>query len=188
MTEHVLAPPPTIVVPTTTDLFLGFFQIAISGFGGVLAWARRVIVQERKWMTADEFNELFALCQFLPGPNIVNFSLIYGSRIRGPAGAAAAVLGLMGPPTALMILLGSLYSRYGALPQSRGALAGLAAAAAGLLISTAVSMAEPLARKGIGNVLIAAVAFVAVGVLQWPLLGVLAVLVPLSIARAWRRS
>jgi chromate transporter len=87
-----------------------------------------------------------------------------------------------------MILLGSLYSRYGALPQSRGALAGLAAAAAGLLISTAVSMAEPLARKGIGNVLIAAVAFVAVGVLQWPLLGVLAVLVPLSIARAWRRS
>ena len=188
MTEHVLAPPPTIVIPTTTDLFLGFFKIAISGFGGVLAWARRIIVQERKWMTADEFNELFALCQFLPGPNIVNFSLIYGSRIRGPAGAAAAVLGLMGPPTALMILLGSLYSRYGTLPQSRGALTGLAAAAAGLLISTAVSMAEPLPRKGIGNVLIAAVAFVAVGVLQWPLLAVLAVLVPLSIARAWRRA
>jgi len=188
MTEHVVAQPPTIVVPTTTDLFLGFFQIAISGFGGVLAWARRIIVQERKWMTADEFNELFALCQFLPGPNIVNFSLIYGARIRGPAGAAAAVLGLMGPPTVLMIVLGSLYSRYGALPQSRGALTGLAAAAAGLLISTAVSMAEPLPRKGIGNLLIAAVAFIAVGVLQWPLLGVLAVLVPLSIARAWRRA
>ena len=97
MTEHILAPPPAIVVPTTTDLFLGFFKIAISGFGGVLAWARRIIVQERHWMTAEEFNELFALCQFLPGPNIVNFSLIYGSRMRGAAGAAAAVLGLDGP-------------------------------------------------------------------------------------------
>jgi hypothetical protein len=49
-------------------------------------------------------------------------------------------------------------------------------------------MAEPLPRKGIGNVLIAAVAFIAVGVLQWPLLAVLAVLVPVSIARAWRTS
>src|SRR5262249_62285275 len=125
MTEHVLAPPPTIVVPTTTDLFLGFFQIAISGFGGVLAWARRVIVQERKWMTADEFNELFALCQFLPGPNIVNFSLIYGSRVRGAARAAAAGLGLLGPPTALVLLLGSLSFPFRALPQSPRALEAL---------------------------------------------------------------
>jgi len=188
MTEHVLAPPPAIVVPTVTDLFLGFVKIALSGFGGVLAWARRVIVQERRWMTAEEFNELFALCQFLPGPNIVNFSIIYGSRVRGPAGAAAAVLGLLGPPTILMILLGTLYSRYGALPQARGALTGLAAAAAGLLLSTAVSMAEPLLRKGVAPLLIAGAALVGVGVLQWPLLAVLIVLVPVSIALAWRRS
>jgi chromate transporter len=187
MTEHVLAPQPTIIIPTVPDLFLGFVKIALSGFGGVLAWARRVIVAERRWMTADEFNELFALCQFLPGPNIVNFSIIYGFRVRGASGAAAAVLGLLGPPTALMIVLGSLYSRYGALPEVRGALIGLAAAAAGLLISTAVSMAEPLPRKGIGSVLIAGAALVAVGVLQWPLLVVLVVLVPLSIALAWRR-
>ena len=106
----------------------------------------------------------------------------------GAAGAVAAVLGLMGPPTVLMIVLGTLYSRYCALPQSRGALTGLAAAAAGLLISTAVSMAEPLPRKGIGSVLIAGAAFIGVGVLQWPLLGVLAVLVPVSIARGWRMS
>src|SRR3984893_1259149 len=188
MTEHVLAPPPAIVVPTTTDLFLGFFKIAISGFGGVLAWARRIIVLERHWMTAEEFNELFALCQFLPGPNIVNFSLIYGSRMRGGGGAGAGGVGSLGAPASPVTGVGSLYSRYGALPQSRGALTGLAAAAAGLLISTAVSMAEPLPRKGIGNVLIAAVAFIAVGVLQWPLLAVLAVLVPVSIGRAWRTS
>jgi chromate transporter len=188
MTENVLAPPAPTVVPTIADLFLGFFKIAVSGFGGVLVWARRTIVQEKRWLTADEFNELFALCQFLPGPNIVNFSIIYGSRVRGSAGAAAAVLGLVGPPTVLMIVLGTLYSRYGALPQSRGALTGLAAAAAGLLISNAVSMAEPLAIKGIGGLLIAGAALIAVGVLQWPLLGVLLVLVPLSVARAWRQS
>jgi len=188
MTERVVGPPPIAIVPTTTDLFLGFVKITISGFGGVLPWARRVIVQERRWMTADEFNELFALCQFLPGPNIVNFSLIYGSRVGGAAGAAAAVLGLLGPPTVLMIVLGTLYSRYGTLPQARGALTGLAAAAAGLLISTAVSMAEPLFRKNIGSVLIAGAALIGVGVLQWPLLGVLIVLAPLSIAYAWRRS
>ncbi len=81
-----------------------------------------------------------------------------------------------------------LYTRYGGLPQARGALTGLAAAAAGLLIATAVSMAEPLPRKGIGSVLIAGAALIGVGVLQWPLLGVLIVLVPISIARAWRLS
>jgi chromate transporter len=188
MTEDVLAPPSAIVVPTVTDLFLGFAKIALSGFGGVLAWARRVIVQERRWMSADEFNDLFALCQFLPGPNIVNFSIIYGWRVRAAPGAAAALLGLLGPPTALMILLGTLYSRYGALPQARGALTGLAAAAAGLLISTAVSMAEPLPRKGIASVLVAGAALLGVGVLQWPLLAVLVVLVPVSIALAWRRQ
>jgi chromate transporter len=184
MTENVLAP--GAVVPTVPDLFFGFAKIAISGFGGVLPWARRIIVQQRRWMMADEFNDLFAICQFLPGPNIVNFSLIYGSRVGGVAGATAAVLGLVGPPTVLMIMLGTLYSRYGALPEARGALTGLAAAAAGILISTAVSMAEALPRRGIGALVIATAALVGVGVLQWPLLAVLIVLVPLSIARAWR--
>jgi chromate transporter len=186
MTENVLAP--SVVVPTAPDLFFGFAKIAISGFGGVLPWARRIIVQQRRWMSADEFNDLFAICQFLPGPNIVNFSLIYGSRVGGVRGATAAVVGLVGPPTLLMIVLGTLYSRYGALPQARGALTGLAAAAAGLLIATAVSMAETLPRRGLGAVLIATAALVAVGPLQWPLLAVLVVLVPISIARAWRAA
>src|SRR3972149_7911594 len=81
-------PPPT-VVPSVAELLLGFCKITVSGFGGVLPWARRVIVQERRWMTANEFNALFALCQFLPGPNIVNFSTIYGWRLHGGAGAGA---------------------------------------------------------------------------------------------------
>ena len=186
MSEQLAAAPPNIVIPSVADLFVGFFKITVSGFGGVLAWARRVIVQERRWMTAEEFNELFALCQFLPGPNIVNFSIIYGWRVRGAAGAAAGLVGLLAPPVALMIVLGMLYARYGALPEMRGALTGLAAAAAGLLIATAVQMAEPLVRKGIAPMVLAGAAMLAVGVLEWPLLWVLAVLVPVSIAFAWR--
>jgi chromate transporter len=158
MTENVLAP--SVVVPTVSDLFFGFAKIAISGFGGVLPWARRIIVQQRRWMSADEFNDLFAICQFLPGPNIVNFSLIYGSRVGGVPGATAAVVGLVGPPTILMIVLGMLYTRYGSLPESRGAL----------------------------TVLVAGAALVGVGVLQWPLLAVLVVLVPISVARVWRTA
>ena len=180
------AVPPPIVVPSVAELLFGFCKITVSGFGGVLPWARRVIVQERRWMTANEFNALFALCQFLPGPNIVNFSIIYGWRLHGVAGASAALVGLMAPPLTLMIVLGTLYSRYGELAQLRGALTGLAAAAAGLLIATAVQMAQPLLRKGFGAVAVAGTAVLAVGALGWPLLWVLIVLVPVAVALAWR--
>src|SRR3954447_24026663 len=95
--------PPATIAPSVSELFFGFFKVTISGFGGVLAWARREFVQVRHWMTQDEFNELFALCQFLPGPNIVNFSIIYGARLHGFAGAAAGLTGLLVPPVILMI-------------------------------------------------------------------------------------
>src|SRR5436190_17868368 len=93
-----------IVTPTLTELFLGFFKVTISGFGGVLAWARRELVVNRRWLSPDEFNELFALCQFLPGPNIVNFSIIYGTRLYGFWGATIALIGLLAPPVVLMII------------------------------------------------------------------------------------
>ena len=198
MSEHVAGapapliaalPPTPLIVPSVAELFRGFFKVTITGFGGVLAWARREFVQVRHWMTQDEFNELFALCQFLPGPNIVNFSIIYGARLHGFAGAAAGLTGLMVPPVILMIIAGTLYTHYGALPAFRGALTGLAAVAAGLLISSVVQMAEPMfRRKQSAGVLIATAAFVAVGVLQLPLLWVLLVLGPVSVALAWRAA
>src|SRR6201991_1915083 len=82
------SPPPGMVT-----LFLAFAKMSLAGFGGVLAFARRGIVEEHRWMTTDEFNETFALCHFLPGPNIVNLSVVFGSRFRGPIAAAAAFLG-----------------------------------------------------------------------------------------------
>jgi chromate transporter len=177
-----------IVTPTLTELFLGFFKITVSGFGGVLAWARREMVINRRWMSPDEFNELFALCQFLPGPNIVNFSIIYGTRLYGFWGAAIALVGLLAPPVVLMIAAGMVYASYGQLPVFRDGLTGLAAAAAGLLIATAVQMAEPLVRRErVLQFLVALAAFGAVGVMQWSMLWTLLVLVPVSIGLAWKR-
>ena len=172
--------------PTLPDLFLSFAKVSLYGFGGVLPWARRMIVEERRWMTAAEFNDAFALSHFLPGPNIVNFSVVFGSRFRGPAGAAVAFIGLLGPPVIIITGLGILYARYGDVDALRRMLIGVAAAAAGLIIALVGKMAEPIVRPQFGpGPFVAVAAFAAVGLLRWPLPWVLAGLIPLSCALAW---
>jgi chromate transporter len=182
----VAAPSSAPHTPTLLQLFLAFITVSLSGFGGVLAWSQRVLVEERRWMTQDEFNDAYALCQFLPGPNIVNLSVVFGSKVRGPAGAVVALIGLLGPPFVIVTLVGLLYSYYGELEIFRRMLAGLSAAAAGLIIAVTAKMAKPLFGPRLGAApFIALAAFLGVGVLRWPLPAVLAVLVPLSIAIAW---
>ena len=172
--------------PSLIELFVAFGTVSLSGFGGVLAWSRRIVVERRRWMTAEEFNEAYALCQFLPGPNIVNFAAVFGSRIRGARGAAVALLGLLGPPFLIVTFFGFLYFQYGEIAALARMLAGIAAAAAGLLIGTTVKMAEPLLRRGLsGGVFVALAVLVAIGIVRWPMWWVLAVLMPASIAIAW---
>jgi chromate transporter len=179
-------PPGAPHAPSLAALFVAFLTVSLSGFGGVLPWARRMIVEQRRWMTADEFNDAYALCNFLPGPNIVNFSVVFGSRFRGPAGALVALTGLLGPPVAIVLVLGTLYARFGDVAFVRAVLAGIAPAAAGLMIATALKMAEPMLRRGAGPApVIVVAAIIAIGVMRWPMLWVLLVLVPLSIALAW---
>jgi chromate transporter len=191
MSETVSAPPPGApppASPTLLDLFVAFALIALCGFGGVLAWSRRMLVEERKWMTADEFNDAYALCQFLPGPNVVNLSVVFGRRIRGTVGAAVALMGLLGPPFVIVTLIGLVYARFGEVAALQRMLMGIAAAAAGLVLGTCTKMARPLLRDRLGIApLIALATFAAVGVMRWPLAGALAVLIPLSIALAWVR-
>ena len=176
------------IIPSLSELFLGFLTVAMSGFGGVLPWARRVFVERRGWLTEREFAEALALCQFLPGPNIVNMGVIVGSRFHGAAGAVAAVAGLVGAPLLIMMACGALYSRYGNLETLRGALAGLAAGAAGLLVAMAAKMAMPLIRdRKVAPVVFALAGFAAVGLLRLPLYWVVLVLAPLSIGWAWWR-
>jgi len=162
---------------------VAFAKISLAGFGGVLVWARRAIVDQHRWMTADEFNETFALCHFLPGPNVVNLSVVFGSRFRGIAGGIAAFAGLLGPPVVIVTILAALYARFGEIEALRRTLAGVSCAAVGLLFSAIFRMLLPLIRKRdlIRLVLLAAV-FAAVGLLRLPLPMVLLVAIPLSIA------
>jgi chromate transporter len=180
------APPAAHTVPSHADLFLAFFRITLSGFGGTLPWTRRMFVEEKRWMTAEEFNDNYALCQFLPGPNIVNLTAVFGSRMRGWSGAVAAWCGFLVLPFALMVTVGALYAQYGDMDALRRILGGIAAAAAGLLIATAAKMAAPLFSGRIGPApFVVLGTLLAIGVMRWPLLWVLAVLVPVSIGLAW---
>ena len=174
--------------PSLTALFVAFAKMSLAGFGAVLVWARRGIVDQHKWMTAEEFNETFALCHFLPGPNIVNFTMVFGSRFRGIAGGIAAFCGLVGPPVVIMTILGVLYQRFGEIEVLRHILAGVSCAAVGLLIAVVFRMMMPLIRKRdvIGLALLAAV-FVAIGLLRLPLPIVLLVAIPVSIAITFMR-
>ena len=169
--------------PSLIALFVAFAKISLAGFGGVLVWARRGIVDQHRWMTADEFNETYALCHFLPGPNIVNFTMVFGSRFRGIPGGIAAFTGLLGPPVVIMTILAALYARFGEIDALRRILAGVSCAAVGLLISTVFRMMMPLIRKRdvVGLAVLLAV-FVAIGLLRLPLWAVLLVAIPLSIA------
>jgi chromate transporter len=176
--DSLISTPPGLIA-----LFLAFAKMSLAGFGGVLVFARRAIVDQHRWMTADEFNETFALCHFLPGPNIVNLSVVFGSRFRGIAGGVAAFAGLVGPPVVVVTVLAALYARFGEVEALRRILSGVSCAAVGLLIAVVFRMMMPLIRKRdlIGLVLLAAV-FIAIGVLRLPLPAVLLVAIPLSIA------
>lgn len=172
----------TSAPPSLIALFVAFAKMSLAGFGGVLVWARRGIVDQHKWMTADEFNETFALCHFLPGPNIVNLTFVFGSRFRGIAGAIAAFAGLVGPPVVIVTVLAALYQRYGEIDALRRILAGVSCAAVGLLIAVVFRMMMPLIKRrdAVGLVVLLAV-FVAIGLLRLPLAPVLLVAIPLSI-------
>lgn len=182
------SPPPQQPRPTLSELFVAFAIISLSGFGGVLAWSRRMMVERRQWLTPDQFNETYALCAFLPGGNIINFAVIFGLRIRGAAGSLVAIAGLMGPPVLLVLFVGAIYAHYGDLPVLRRMLTGVAAAAVGLLTATVAKMARPLFRNGsVAAPLISLATFIAIGIVHWPLPLALMVIVPASIAATWVR-
>lgn len=180
-------PPTSPLPPSPAELFIVFLTITLCSVGGALPWTRRMIVERKRWMTAEEFNEIYALCQFLPGPNIMNLTAAIGTRMRGTTGAVAAWSGFLVPPFCVMLLVSVLYAQFGDLVALRRTLAGIAAAAAGLMIATFAKMAAPLFR-GFGPApFVLLVVAGAIGIMRWPLLWVLAVSAPVSVALAWWR-
>ena len=174
--------------PSLRTLFFAFAKMSLSGFGGVLVFARRAIVDEHRWMTAEEFNETFALCHFLPGPNIVNLAMVFGARLRGVAGGLAAFAGLLGPPLFLVTALAALYGHFGQIDALRQALAGVSCVAVGLLASVVFRMMSPLLKKSdvLGLAVMLAL-FIAIGLARLPLAEVLLVAVPLSLTVAYAK-
>jgi chromate transporter len=187
--EPPSAAPTAPVRPTLLELLRAFAQVSVAAFGGALPWSRRMIIEQKRWMTSEEFNETFALSQFLPGPNTINFSVVFGSRFGGAPGAAVALLGLIGPPLLIVTVLAFLYERYGDIATLGHILAGIASAASGLLIAAVAKMAAPMfTRRWNAAPAIAMLAFAGVAVMGWPLPYVFLGLAPVSIAFAWFRK
>lgn len=173
--------------PSVPAIFAGFFSVGIIGFGGVLPITRRMIVEQRQWMSGKEFTDILGLCQFLPGGNVINLAAAVGHRFRGIPGALAGLAGLMCAPMAIVILLGLFYAHFQDEPLVRRAFAGLAAAASGLIVAMALKIAAPL-RTDLLAMIVALVTLAAIVWLRLPLLATMAVMAPLGIALAWKRA
>lgn len=172
------------------EIFRVFNRLALQGFGGVLPVAQHHLVERERWLGKEEFVELLSIGQVLPGPNIVNLALMFGDRFFGWRGALAALAGMLLVPMALVLAAASLYARFAAVPAVAGALRGMGAVAAGLVLATALRLVPALKRGALGRDLGYAVGlatFVAVGLLHWPLVWIVLGLGGASCALAWRR-
>ena len=175
---------------TLRELFVAFTWLALQGFGGVLAVAQRELVERLRWLSKEEFVELLSLSQVLPGPNIINLSLLFGDRHFGWRGAVVAVAGMLALPLLIVLALAALYAQFGAIPQVTGGLRGMGAVASGLIFATAFRLAPMLKRNPMGLwpcVAISAVSALALGWLRWPLVWVVLGLGAAGYAWAWRQ-
>lgn len=166
-----------------TDLFVSFTALALQGFGGVLAVVQRELVDKKQWLTTDEFVEDWAVAQILPGPNVVNLSLMIGGRHFGIAGALAALSGLLLAPTALVLLLAAAVAGVADTPTAQGMLRGLGAVSAGLIAAVGIKLMGALKNNPMGMLTcigMGTLTFVAIGLLRLPLAWVLLSLGPIS--------
>jgi chromate transporter len=175
------------VHPSLRQLFAGFLEVTLSGFGGVLAWAHRTLVVRRGWLTEPEFTELLGLSQILPGGNSINVAIFVGARFHGLRGVLVALSGLLVVPLCLVLVLNVLLSGPGIAQLSQPALRGAAPVVAGLTLATGLKMARAY-RWTLPGAVFGTLTVAAVAVFQVPLLLVLGVLAPVGVALAWRRS
>lgn len=166
---------------TLGALFLAFSKIGLCGFGGVAAWSHRVLVDERRWYSDHQYADLLSMGSVLPGPNVVNMSIMVGDQFRGPAGCLAAAGGLLAGPLLILIGLATIYERYGNLPLVQAAITGVTAAAAGLVIGTVLKLARRL-NPTPATITVAVLVFAAAAILHWHLLVIMAIMIPLSLA------
>jgi chromate transporter len=159
-----------------TDLFLSFTWLALQGFGGVLAVVQRELVDKKRWMSREQFVEDWAVAQILPGPNVVNLSMMIGGRYFGLPGALSALAGMLLAPLVVALVLVALIGTWAETRDAQAALRGMGAVAAGLITATGIKLIVALDKNALGKAAcagLAAVTFVAIAWLRWPLAGVL---------------
>ncbi len=166
------------------ELFLTFTKLALHGFGGVLPWAQRAIVEQKRWLSREEFVELLAFSQLLPGPNVVNLAIIVGDRYFGWRGAVIGCLGMLAVPALVVLAMFGLYAQWSSHQLVQDSMAGMAAVAAGLIMATALKLGLAL-RQRWKWLAFGVAAFVMIAILRLPLLSSLALLLPLAVASAW---
>ncbi|HJV79772.1 chromate transporter [Noviherbaspirillum sp.] len=173
-----------------SDLFISFSLLALQGFGGVLAIVQHEIVEKKRWMTREEFVEEWAVAQIMPGPNVVNLSLMIGGRYFGLRGALAALAGMLTAPLIIVLLLTFIYAQFADHPALAGALRGMGAVAAGLITAAGLKLLTALRTSPLGMPLCIALSvacFIAVALLHWPLTYVLPGLGGIAYVLAYRK-
>lgn len=173
-----------------SDLFISFTLLALQGFGGVLAIVQHELVEKKRWMTREEFVEEWAVAQIMPGPNVVNLSLMIGARYFGLPGALAALAGMLTVPLVIVLLLTFFYAQFADHPGLAGALRGMGAVAAGLITAAGLRLLSTLKTNPLGlpvSLAFAIACFVAIALLRWPLFYVLPSLGAIAYALAFRR-
>lgn len=174
--------------PNNTELFIGFMKLGLMGFGGVLPLAQRMIVDEQKWLSLEQFTNLLGICQILPGGNIVNMAAAIGDQFQGVKGAFSAVLGLMFAPTLIVLLIYELYIQFQSIPTIKHLIEGLAAAAAGLLFAMGIKMLKPI-LKSYMTILTIALTFVFMLLFKIPLALTLLLLISLNwLLLSWQQG
>ena len=177
--------------PTSlSDLYWSFTQLALQGFGGVLAVVQRELVEKKKWLTLEEFVEDWAVAQILPGPNVVNLALMIGDRHFGTRGALAALAGILSFPLLVVLLLALIYTNLGDSSRVQGALRGMGAVSSGLIAAVGIKLIPALKSNPMGRYAISALialTFVAIAILRIPLFWVLLVLGGCPCVWAWTR-
>lgn len=172
------------------DLFWSFTWLALQGFGGVLAVVQRELVEKKRWMTNDEFVEDWAVAQIMPGPNVVNLSIMIGERYFGWRGAVAALAGMLTFPLILVLLLAVVYAQFASQPAVAGALRGMGAVAAGLIAGMGLKLSSTLRKHPLGLAVcvgMVALTVIAMAVLRWPLFWTLPSVGLLACVLTWRK-
>jgi chromate transporter len=183
--SHLLAQP-----SSKKELFVAFTLLALQGFGGVLAVAQRVLCEQKRWLTREQFVDILAVAQVLPGPNVCNVALMVGDRFFAWRGAFAALAGMMAVPLVIVLILTALYAQYATNTMVSGALRGMGAVSAGLIVGTGIKLvgalrSNPIQAPVCGAFLVAA--FAAVALLRWPLVWIILALGVVACGYSWLR-